>query len=80
MTDLTQEITTDDIGSDKVLMAALQANVEKVVVIGEAPDGSLYFATASGDLPLVNFLLDKAKSELFRHSQCSSDEEEEDGE
>lgn len=50
--------TTVDIPADKILSAAL-GNLNDVLVIGLAKDGSFYSASSSADLTLANFLASK---------------------
>lgn len=50
------------------IRAALKEDLKTAVVIGETTDGAVYFSTTSGDIPLINWLLDIAKQEVMRQS------------
>lgn len=55
-----------DISPEKVLSAAIEADLDSAIVIGRDKDGHLYFAASSGDIFDTNWLLDIAKQELLR--------------
>ena len=62
-------ITTGDIPPEKVLRAAIEANLKNVIVLGETIDGEdIHFAISTGDAPLVNWLLDAAKYKIIQDS------------
>jgi hypothetical protein len=50
---------------EKILNGALNAALTEVVVIGQRPDGSVYFAMSTAEVPSVNWLLDCAKRLLM---------------
>ncbi len=62
-------VTRLDVPSDHVLKYALDAGIENVVVIGVAPDGSEYLASASIDDRTVLWLLERAKRALLEASE-----------
>jgi hypothetical protein len=57
--------TSLDIPVDRILSAALEADLETSVVIGWDQDGNMYFASSSGYGPDVLWLLEKAKASLL---------------
>ena len=57
--------TRPAISSDRVLQNALDAGVQDVVVIGRAPDDSLWCESASVDAGDVLWLLEKTKQHLL---------------
>ena len=58
-------ITTLDVDSQRVLQAALDAEVKEVVVIGLSKDGDFYFASSQASGPEVLWVLEKAKNKLL---------------
>lgn len=52
-----REGTTDDIPPDRVVEAALDANLSVAIVIGRRPDGSIYFASSTGDVKEAHWLV-----------------------
>lgn len=55
-----------DIAPEKVLSAAIEAELESVIVIGRDKDGNLYLAASGGDVFETNWLLDIAKQEILK--------------
>jgi hypothetical protein len=53
------------ISPEKILNGALNAALTEVVVIGQRPDGSVYFAMSTAEPPSVNWMLDCAKRLLM---------------
>ena len=51
------EATTEDIPPDRVIDAALDANLSVAIVIGRRPDGSIYFASSTGDVREAHWLV-----------------------
>ena len=65
--------TKVDLSSDKILDGAKEHNLSVVLVVGELPDGKLYVAGSSADVPLSGWLLDQAKAMMLRISQPDTD-------
>ncbi len=57
--------TTLDLNPEMVLEEAKKQDLEKALVIGYVADGSLYFASSSGDLHLALWILEQAKRALL---------------
>lgn len=57
--------TTLDIPVDRILSAAIEADLETAVVVGWDQDGNMYFASSSGYGPDLLWLLEKAKASLL---------------
>lgn len=57
--------TAVEISPDRVLQGAVNANLTEVVVIGQKPDGTVYFAMSTAEVPDVNWMLDCAKRLLM---------------
>jgi hypothetical protein len=57
--------TSPNIAPEKILNGALNAALTEVVVIGQRPDGTVYFAMSTADAPAVNWMLDCAKRLLM---------------
>lgn len=51
------EVTTEDIPPERVIGAALDANLSVAIVIGRRPDGSIYFASSTGDVKEAHWLV-----------------------
>ena len=51
------EATTDDIPPERVIEAALDANLSVAIVIGRRPDGTIYFASSTGDVKEAHWLV-----------------------
>lgn len=60
-----ETVTTADIPPAKILQGALKSDLKEVVVIGQRPDGSVYFAMSTAEAPSINWLLDCAKRLLM---------------
>ena len=60
-----ETITTAAIPPEKILRAALGADLTEAVVIGQRRDGTVYFATSTAEAPSVNWMLDCAKRLLM---------------
>ena len=54
-----------DIPAEKMLRAAIDAGVAHAVIVGEAADGSFYFASGVADAGHTLLLLEKAKKQLL---------------
>lgn len=57
--------TEDDIPTDRVLQAAIERNLESVIVLGYDADGDLYMAYSTGDVSKINLLLDLTKAQIL---------------
>jgi hypothetical protein len=57
-----------DQNPENILNRAMAANLKNIIVIGESPDGSVYFNISASDIPLNNWLLDCAKKALLDNS------------
>ena len=57
-------ITTLDLPAERVLQEALNADLDGVVVIGYAKDGTEYMASSIAGGPEVNWLLDRCKARM----------------
>lgn len=51
------EATTEDIPPERVIGAALDAKLSLAIVIGRRPDGSIYFASSTGDVKEAHWLV-----------------------
>ncbi len=58
-------VTTGHVPPEKILQGALAAQLTEAVVIGQRPDGSVYFAMSTAEAPSINWLLDCAKRLLM---------------
>lgn len=54
-----------DIPAEQALRAAIAAGVAHAVVVGEAADGSFYFASGVADAGHTLLLLEKARKQLL---------------
>lgn len=61
--------TTQPVSPEKVIKAALAADLETVLIIGYEKDGKFYFAGSISDVPDTNFILDEAKQELWKSKE-----------
>ncbi|MGE3332727.1 MAG: hypothetical protein AB7I36_03720 [Rhodospirillaceae bacterium] len=50
---------------ETILSAALKAELTEALVIGQKPDGTVYFAMSTAAAPSINWLLDCAKRLLM---------------
>lgn len=57
--------TSLPIPSERLLRAAIAADVRDVVILGYDAAGNLYFASSDPDIAQVNWLLDLAKQRLL---------------
>lgn len=51
------EATTEDIPPERVIEASLDANLSVAIVIGRRADGSIYFASSTGDVREAHWLV-----------------------
>ena len=51
------EATTEDIPPERVIGAAIDAKLSVAIVIGRRPDGSIYFASSTGDVKEAHWLV-----------------------
>jgi hypothetical protein len=51
------EATTEDIPPERVVEGALDANLSVAIVIGRRPDGTIYFASSTGDVKEAHWLI-----------------------
>jgi hypothetical protein len=58
-------VTSASISPEKILQAALEADLTEAIVIGQRPDGTVYFAMSTAEAPDINWLLDCAKRLLM---------------
>ena len=56
--------TTNDINPDEMLNATVGL-LDEIVIIGTGKDGRFYLASSIGDVFKVNWLIDRAKTELM---------------
>lgn len=60
------EYTTDEIHPNKVLMGAINAGMDVVIVVGYTKEGTEYFASSTGNHEATNWLMDVAKMRLMK--------------
>lgn len=58
-------VTPETIPPATILHAALRADLTEAIVVGQRPDGTVYFAMSAADVPNVNWMLDCAKRLLM---------------
>ena len=58
-------LTTQDSYAEKILRAAIDANLDKCVVVGREQNGNLWFSGNHSDAYEILFLLEFAKRELL---------------
>lgn len=63
-----QNVTRLDIPPERVLEAALKADLKRAFVIGETQDGETYFASSIADGADVVWLMEICKEALLRGS------------
>jgi hypothetical protein len=63
---LLSDYTTDEVHPNKVLMGAINAVMDVVIVIGYTKDGVEYFASSTGNHETTNWLLDVGKMRLIK--------------
>lgn len=51
------EATTEDIPPERVIEASLDANLSVAIVIGRRADGTIYFASSTGDVREAHWLV-----------------------
>lgn len=66
-------ITTHDLSTERVLTAALRADLEGVIVMGYAKDGEVYFASTYADGGNVMWLMEWAKRQLLKQADAIRD-------
>ena len=59
-------VTTLDIPADRILRKALDADLDRVIVIGYDADGAEYFASSVSDGGAILWLMERAKLKLLR--------------
>lgn len=62
-------LTTLDLPVDRVLKAALEADLSSVVILGYDDENIEYFASSIGSVPEVNYLLDRLKLQLVKEAE-----------
>jgi hypothetical protein len=60
-------MTTLDLPPERVLLAAAEKKLDRVVVLGINPDGSMYLAASHSSAPQTLWDLEKAKEWLLVH-------------
>lgn len=58
-------VTSLDLPAERILSKALAADLESVVIVGYAKDGSEYFAASMADGGTVLWLFERAKQKLL---------------
>lgn len=66
-------ITTHNLSPERVLSAALEADLEGVVVLGYTKDGEAYFASSYADGGSVMWLMELMKRELLKIADAIRD-------
>ena len=59
------EATTDDIPPERVIEAALAANLSVAIVIGRRADGTIYFASSTGDVKEAHWLISAVATNII---------------
>ena len=59
------EATADDIPPDRVIGAALDASLSVAIVIGRRPDGTIYFASSTGDVREAHWLVSAVATNII---------------
>ena len=67
-------VTVGDVPVEQVLKGAEEANLDMVVVLGFEPDGEEWFASSTGDLSEVLWLLERFKAFLMSRTYDEEDE------
>ena len=57
--------TTDDIPPERVIEAALAANLSVAIVIGRRADGTIYFASSTGDVKEAHWLISAVATNII---------------
>lgn len=58
------ETTTDDIPPERVVAAALDANLTVAIILGRKADGTIYFASSVADVREAHWLLSVAATNI----------------
>ena len=56
---------TDDIPPERVIEAALAANLSVAIVIGRRADGTIYFASSTGDVKEAHWLVSAVATNII---------------
>ena len=64
-----------DIPAEKMLTAAIDANLKHILIIGEDQDGEEHLATSTSDLALIVWMLERAKLEILRMADDNDESE-----
>ena len=59
------EATADDIPPERVIEAALDASLSVAIVIGRRPDGTIYFASSTGDVREAHWLVSAVATNII---------------
>ena len=59
------EAATDDIPPERVIEAALAANLSVAIVIGRRADGTIYFASSTGDVKEAHWLISAVATNII---------------
>lgn len=59
-------ITTHKLSPDRMMERAAEYGLEDVVIIGQKPDGEMFFAASYSDSRDIIYWLEKAKYELLK--------------
>ena len=57
---------TEEVHPNKVLMGAINAAMDVVIVVGYTKEGAEFFASSTGNHETTNWLLDVAKMRLMK--------------
>ena len=57
--------TTDDIPPERVIEAALDASLSVAIVIGRRADGTIYFASSTGDVKEAHWLVSAVATNII---------------
>lgn len=67
-------VTTGPVPPEKILQAALAANLKEVVIIGETQSGTIALYGSTGEAAQINWYLDCAKKLTMEACFIESDE------
>ena len=59
------EATAEDIPPERVIEAALDASLSVAIVIGRRPDGTIYFASSTGDVREAHWLVSAVATNII---------------
>ena len=59
------EATADDIPPERVIEAALDASLSVAIVIGRRADGTIYFASSTGDVREAHWLVSAVATNII---------------